>query len=160
MTECGCRPVACAAFIGEHSYSHPEAPVAEGRPDVGDLQLAASLGRKVGEKLGSVGSGDRFPEPRVPGIRPYRGDPRLWTVDFVAVGDACGQCGVCAGVCPTGAIDRRNSLLTDIDACITCCACIKRCPNHARTMKAGPVKEASIRLHALHRERKEPELFV
>lgn len=33
----GCIPVAGAAFIGEHSFSSAEAPVAAGRPDQNDL---------------------------------------------------------------------------------------------------------------------------
>ena len=33
----GCIPVACAAFIGEHSFSSSETPTAQGRPDADDL---------------------------------------------------------------------------------------------------------------------------
>ena len=33
----GLTPVAAGAFIGEHSYSRPSLPVAEGRPDEDDL---------------------------------------------------------------------------------------------------------------------------
>ena len=29
----GCRPIAGAAFIGEHSFATPETPTARGRPD-------------------------------------------------------------------------------------------------------------------------------
>lgn len=34
----GLTPVAAGAFIGEHSYSRPSLPVAEGRPDEDDLK--------------------------------------------------------------------------------------------------------------------------
>ena len=37
----GFVPVAAAAFVGEHSYSTPETPVAAGRPDAQDLARAA-----------------------------------------------------------------------------------------------------------------------
>ncbi|WP_242865747.1 hypothetical protein [Desulfosporosinus sp. HMP52] len=43
---------------------------------------------------------------------------------------------------------------------MTCCACIKNCPQNARTMKAGLVKEAATRLNNLYRERKEPVFFL
>jgi ferredoxin len=160
MTARGCRPIAGAAFIGQHSFSSPDTPTAEGRPDARDLDHAESFGRKIDEKLRSGPSVDQVSGVTVPGTHPYRGDSRLWVVDFIAVGDECTQCGVCAERCPTGAIDPENSALVDTERCITCCACIRHCPEHARTMKPGPVRDASIRLSTLYRERKEPELFV
>ena len=48
----------------------------------------------------------------------------------------------------------------DIEKCITCCACIKNCPQSARSMKPGMVKDASVRLHTLYSQRKEPEYFI
>lgn len=47
----GFVPVAAAAFVGEHSYSTPETPVAAGRPDAQDLARAAEFGAAVREKL-------------------------------------------------------------------------------------------------------------
>jgi ferredoxin/flavodoxin len=160
MTKCGCKPIACAAYIGEHSFSTPEIPVAEGRPDAQDLHHAELFGRKIDEKLQSVFSVDQIPEVNVPGIHPYRGDSKLWNVDFIAVSDECMQCGVCAKRCPTGAIDPENSLLIDTEKCITCCACIKSCPQKARAIKTGLVKDASIRLSTRYQERKDPEFFL
>jgi len=48
----------------------------------------------------------------------------------------------------------------DTKKCITCCACIRNCPEQARSMKPGLVRDASVRLHTLYRERKEPEYFL
>jgi ferredoxin len=160
MTKCGCKPIACAAYIGEHSYSNPETPVAEGRPDAQDLHHAELFGRKINEKLQTVLSVDQIAEVKVPGIHPYRGNSKLWMVNFIEVSDECTQCGVCAKKCPTGAIDPENSVLIDTGKCITCCACIKHCPEKARTSKAGLVKDASIRLSTRYKERKEPELYL
>jgi ferredoxin len=160
LAQRGCKPIAGAAFIGEHSFSSDETPTARGRPDAGDLRLAEAFGQRIREKLDAVPSVDRISGIAIPGCRPYRGDPTLWTVDFIEVGDACTRCGTCAEGCPTGAIDPDEGYRVDTEKCITCCACIKRCPTHARTMKPGPVMDASVRLSTLYKERKEPEYFL
>lgn len=166
LAACGCVPVACAAYIGEHSFSGPETPVAAGRPDAEDIRHAERFGRKVAEKLRSFSPAapeGRFPAPDafdVPGERPYRGETALWSVDFIAVGDTCTQCGLCAQVCPVGAVDPARGESIDRALCVTCCACVRRCPRSARTMKEGPVRDAAVRLNRLYGERKEPECFL
>ena len=40
LEDAGFKVVAAAAFIGEHSYSRPAMPVAEGRPDSADIFLS------------------------------------------------------------------------------------------------------------------------
>lgn len=47
----GFVPVAAGAFVGEHSYSTPETPIAQGRPDARDLAAATAFGAQVREKL-------------------------------------------------------------------------------------------------------------
>lgn len=160
MISCGCTPIAGAAFIGEHSFSTAETPTAKGRPDTNDINQAESFGRKIQEKLNSIPSADQVSGVTIPGCYPYRGDPKLWAVDFIAVSDACTQCGTCAEGCPAGAIDPEQGNVIDTKQCITCCACIKHCPSHARTMKPGLVRDASLRLSTLYKERKEPECFL
>ena len=43
----GFTPLCGAAFVGEHSYSRPGMPIAEGRPDAADLQKAAAFGAQA-----------------------------------------------------------------------------------------------------------------
>lgn len=160
VTACGCIPVAGAGFIGEHSFSDAGTPTAQGRPDADDLARAEEFGRNIRKKLAPAASVTELHEVQVPGMVPYRGDSRLWTVDFIEVSDACNQCGACARFCPAGAIDAGDSRRIDTKRCITCCACIRSCPQGARSMKPGLVKDAQLRLHTLYHERREPECFV
>ena len=155
----GCIPIAGAAYIGEHAYSSSETPIAEARPDASDLNHAELFGRKINEKLLSVSSVDHISDINIPGNYPYRGDSKLWSVDFITISNECTQCGICAEGCPVGAIDSENSNLIDKEKCITCCACIKNCPQNARTMKPGLVKDAAMRLNKQCKERKAPVFF-
>ena len=56
MTERGFVTVAAGTFVGEHSYSTPETPIAQGRPDAQDLAAATAFGAQVREKLAKTGS--------------------------------------------------------------------------------------------------------
>ncbi|WP_419661802.1 Fe-4S ferredoxin, iron-sulfur binding domain protein [Desulfosarcina variabilis str. Montpellier] len=156
----GCKPIAGAAFIGEHSFSGPDTPIAVARPDGEDLGHAEAFGRKLKDKLLSLSSADQISELKVPGNFPYKEGMRKITGDFIAVSDACTQCGVCAQECPVDAIDAKDSSTIDREKCILCCACIKGCPEKARTMMAGPVMDIAIRLNKACQERKEPVFFI
>lgn len=160
LMKCGCKPIAGAAYIGEHSFSSDETSVAEGRPDVSDLKHAELFGRKINEKLLSISSVNQISDINIPGNYPYGGITELWSVDFIAISNNCTQCGICAEGCPVGAIHSENSNLIDKEKCITCCACIKNCPQKARTMKTGLVKDAAVRLNKLYKKRKEPVFFL
>ena len=54
LVHTGCIPIACAAYIGEHSFSSSETPIAAGRPDSTDLLHAQSFGKKIMKKAISV----------------------------------------------------------------------------------------------------------
>jgi Pyruvate/2-oxoacid:ferredoxin oxidoreductase delta subunit len=156
----GCVPFAAGAFIGEHSFSDSHKPIAAGRPSEDDLSHAAMFGRKIRERLAAATSISDLSPVSVPGSYPYGGITELWDVDFIAVDDRCEECGVCAAVCPTGAIDAEDGSKIDQVACITCCACIKHCPNSARTKKPGAVTDARNRLFERCSVAKHPETFL
>jgi ferredoxin len=161
LKKCGCKPIASAAYIGEHSFHSSELPAASaGRPDESDLNHAELFGRKIYEKLRSVSSVDHISDINIPGNCPYGGVTELWSIDFISLSNDCTKCGICAEGCPVGAIDSEKSNLIDKEKCTLCCACIKRCPQKAKTMKPGLMKDAAIRVNEMFQERKEPEFFL
>lgn len=172
----GFTPLCGAAFIGEHSYSRPGMPVAEGRPDSNDLRIAREFGQALFRKLtDELGISDApAPDSRhfaltydtpldtliatadMKGNVPYKtiGKP---TPQAPVVNENCYGCGDCAGWCPTGAISIKDGRSdTQIDLCTKCCACVKFCPTGARTFDTP----YTAMLHEKCSVRREPEIFV
>ena len=142
--------MAAGAFVGEHSYSTPGTPIAEGRPDAQDLAEAAAFGARIGQKLahGETGPIDaaKLREPHTPLLSKlrfirfvlgYRRRQKRTPAILLPAGDAarCTQCGRCVALCPTQAIARGDELHTDPARCIRCCACVKGCAFGARTFE-------------------------
>jgi len=152
-------PIACGAFIGEHSYSADDTPIGISRPDEKDVQQAKLFGEKIREAMDSLQSMADVTEINVPGNRPYKDVGTGAAVDFIEVGEACTECGVCATVCPVEAIDKDEPSKIDVGKCIMCCACIKSCPEQARSVKEGKVKDTARRLTTMCQARKEPVFF-
>lgn len=155
----GFVPVAAAAFVGEHSYSTPETPIAAGRPDAQDLTAAEAFGRAIRQKLdaGACSPVDaaQLKERRAPSLSTlrfirfvlkYRRQQKRHPVVYLPECDAerCTLCGRCAAICPVGAISRGDETRTDPARCIRCCACVKGCPVGARTFHT-PFAEALSR---------------
>lgn len=156
----GCVVVAGAAFIGEHSFSSSEMPVAIGRPDINDINKAVDFGRQINKKLSSDLFSTGKSALNIPGSFPYGRDTKVWSIDFIETNDQCNNCGLCVENCPVDAIDPSDVSFIDIEKCITCCACIKNCPQHAKSMKPGKVNDTAIKLSSAFKEQKEPEFFV
>ncbi len=159
VKERGGIPIACAAFIGEHSFSSSDTPISSSRPDSSDLHSAEIFGRKINETLQSLPSLDPTSKIIVPGKYPYKDLQKLYSVDFIDQNDSCTKCGECARLCPVGAIDFYDYSLIDNQKCVLCCACIKACPENARTMKESIIKDMAMRLSKMCEERKEPVYF-
>jgi ferredoxin/flavodoxin len=160
VRERGGIPVAGAAFIGEHSFSSADTPIAAGRPDADDLQWAELFGRTVRRRVSATATGRPAPRLAVPGNRPYRERQPKPPGVCSAAGDACVQCGACAEVCPVGAIDPRDSAVVEDHECILCCACVKSCPEGARAVQASWLIDVAVQLSETCSARKEPEGFL
>ena len=152
----GLSPFAAGAFIGEHSYSTPEMPVAEGRPDTLDLADARIFGGECARKLDSSGA---FAPFHIKGNRPYKEVKHSGNQTVPETADGCPLCGECARVCPTGAVSidlNARKVLTDPALCIRCCACVRACPAGLRTYTTP----FTAFLHEHCSARRDPETFL
>ena len=149
----GFSVVACATFIGEHSYSTDVYPISAGRPNAEDLAMAGTFGSNVVQKIKAASDREHLYEvdartitrpkqPMLPLLRfvysvvklrkSGKPMPMTPTVDE----SKCTHCGACVKACPNDAIQSGDELHTDPQACIRCCACVKTCPAGARTFES------------------------
>jgi ferredoxin len=156
----GFKPIAAAAFIGEHSFSTDAAPIAIGRPDIDDLKKAHEFGTMINEKLHRVRTLDELSVIQAPGNFPYKERSLLANIAPITRDAACAQCGDCAAACPTAAITVHDTVMTDGTACIRCCACVKACSTGARVMEDARVQQVAKQLSMNCGMRKKPELYV
>jgi len=153
----GFLPVAAAAFIGEHSFSSKDYPIAQNRPDWSDKEKAKSFGTTLQQQVDHQQANKTVD---IPGDRPYRKKGNLPDMAPITEKSACDACGVCVTACPTDAITLNDTASTRRSACILCCACIKKCPNNARYMDNEVIKDIRHWLSSECSERKEPEFFT
>ncbi len=158
VTAKGFHVVAAAAFVGEHSYSTRQQPIAAHRPDQTDLELAAAFGAVVRKKL-SMGKQLTTPA-MIPGNVPYREGVVLGQIAPETITARCVLCGVCASVCPTFTISVTDQVLTETAQCVMCCACVKGCPHEARVLNHPVVAERRTLLAQHFSRRKEPQWFL
>ena len=148
----GATVLASAATIAAHVFV-PD--LERGRPDETDFAEIRHFAQQVCEKYAS----GRFAPVSVPGNRPYRD---AYKAVFVPQTNAalCRKCGVCAVVCPTGAIDSTDPSHTDIGRCINCMRCVDSCVSGAKALPS-PVKAAiTARLSHLLGGRKPNEFYL
>lgn len=157
--ELGFKPVAGGAFIGEHSFSEAGTPIADGRPDEQDLQVAESFGETIRQRLGAVDNIGEMPALHVPGNIPIKAKMTLPAAPPITREDLCTKCGDCISLCPTTAIVLNDTVATDAQTCIHCCACVKGCPEQARIMEDVGIRKIAQWLSSNFQQRKEPETF-
>ena len=158
----GFHTLSGGAFVGQHAFA---LKLAAERPDDQDLETARSFGRKTAEKLLGLTA---IPEPvQVKGdaAAPYYipkgvdGEP----VKFLKAKpktheDLCDRCGICAAVCPMGAIDPED-VFSVPGTCIKCQACVRQCPSSAKYFDDPAFLSHKQMLETEHTARQENELF-
>lgn len=129
---------AAAAFIGEHAFS---TTLAACRPDTDDLFTAQRFAARLAPILFDKTLSSLHSPVSVPG-EPYpysfynaRTDDDkpidIRRVKPVTLPDLCTRCGICANLCPMGAISPSDPASVP-GICIKCNACVKRCPSGAK----------------------------
>jgi ferredoxin len=156
----GFKPLAACTFIGEHSFSEEETPIAAGRPDIEDLQVAKQYGAEIWKVIQTAQDLEGIGDLNVPGNIPYKdGVGNLPFSPSVNVG-LCTHCGECVTACPTGALSLNDEVEIDVGTCIFCCSCKKSCPEAAISIEAPPIREKTTWLSQNCSDRKEPQLFL
>jgi ferredoxin len=156
----GFLPVAAGAFIGEHSFSIKEFPIAQGRPNKEDISEAEKFGKSIIDKIEQISNIDNIKPIDVPGNFPYKEGVAPSKAAASTDNDACTMCETCATVCPTGAITYEDEVVTDKDRCILCCACVRVCPTEARELSLPPILEKTKWLYENYSKPKKAELFI
>ncbi|SDH04588.1 EFR1 family ferrodoxin [Desulfosporosinus hippei] len=158
----GFKPIAGAAFIGEHSFSRT---LAKDRPDDRDLVIVKEFSRQIYKKITTL---DNFQALVVKGNPDYKSyympkDKEGRPVDIRKVtpktNSDCTNCKLCVQICPMGSIDQEDvSKLNGI--CIKCGACIKKCPFQAKYYDSEDYLRHKYELEVEFASRKEPALFI
>ncbi len=151
LTECGCKVIAAAAFVGQHSMLNN---IAAGRPNAQDLETASHFSDLVQNKLAS----EDIAEVIVPGNPDYKNKtPKNGMAP--KANKNCTACGLCAENCPVHAIPKSNPATTE-KSCIGCMRCVAVCPKQARCLSAPVRFIAGLALSSAKKTVKEPELFL
>lgn len=152
----GFAVIAAAAFIGEHSYSTAQHPIAAGRPNAQDLLMAELFGRQVAAK---IASGDRS-TTEIDGAVPYKERAPLGGVAPETDREQCTLCGRCEQVCPTGVLKVTDVVTTEADHCVMCCACVKVCEEAARLFNHPRIAERRAMLLQHCSQPKAAKIFI
>lgn len=155
-TEKGFHVIAAGAFIGQHSYSTPDRPIAEGRPNAEDLAAAVQFGQRIATKM----KNGVLNTPEIAGNVPYKAPVSLGGIAPETNPEKCTLCGQCEAVCPTGVIRVAASVKTDAERCIMCCACVNTCTFAARALRHTMIEEKRTMLINNCRSAKMPTVFL
>lgn len=161
----GFNVIGGCSFIGEHSFSTEETPVAKGRPNNEDLGKAEEFGRNIIEKLQRTNNLSdislKIPQGKVPliaKILPKSGAKIFSKTPFVDM-NKCRHCGICVKLCPMGAID-KDTLVINKNLCLHCFCCVKRCPRKARKIIYQPQFIVSKMLAIKGKVKKAPKIYL
>lgn len=140
MNSSGFEVIASAALVAQHSIV-PE--VGAGRPDQADTAEIQQFAKCVLQAIEDGKTGSVV----VPGNRPYKESMKVPATPVSL--STCSDCGHCASVCLTEAISISDEeVVTDIEKCIMCMACVANCPTHSRILppqlQAGMTQKLGI----------------
>lgn len=139
------------AAIAEHSIARQ---FAEGRPDEADIKELKLFAETI---MDIFTENKKEAKLHLPGNYPYKEYKVLPTIPETK--ENCISCGLCAQLCPAGAIPVDHPMDTDKTRCISCMRCISICPEDARHLSPAMLDKLSEKLVKVCSVRKENELF-
>ena len=167
----GFHTIAAAACSCEHSFS---AKLGAGRPDDADLAEIQEFSYRIVSKLVEIENQHTAPStpvevPGIPAEQNHGGyyQPRDRHGVFIDIRkvkpltdmEKCSRCGICAEVCPMGAIDPADvSKVPGI--CIKCGACEKKCPVHAKYYEDAGYLYHKTELEEMYARRADNAFFL
>lgn len=166
----GAKVIAVGMFIGEHTYSTPEVPIAENRPNEEDRKKAFEFGDAIREKLNMANGNEKVRVPKIVRKQFFclmvyyvcHMIPKQHGRFFVKSPDAdmskCIKCGKCVAECPMQVISGETYEI-EANKCIRCYACVKKCPVHARRVKVT-VPLIKIGLRRMSHREKQVKYFI
>ena len=144
----GFQVIAAAAFIAEHSIVRS---IANRRPDAEDEALCRQFAMDIMAKA------DDAAPVQVPGNTPYKEvKPSAF---HPAANENCVKCGVCAALCPVGAIPLDAPSQTNHDLCINCMRCVEICTMSSRALPEPFIAAATGMLNEKAAGYKRPVVF-
>lgn len=160
---CGFHTVSGAAFVGQHAFSDT---LALGRPDFEDLALAKEFATKTVEKVSGLTEAPAPVAVSGQADAPYYvpkgtdGEPAKFLKAKPQTDmSKCCNCGLCARICPVGAINPEN--VADVPGvCIKCHACVKRCTRHAKYFDDPAFLSHKAMLEETFQRRAEVAMFL
>ena len=163
LTKNNFKPAAGGAFLCRHVFSDK---LAADRPDAADLSELRMLAQGAALKLRSEGE---IKPPKVPGdaqaayYTPLKTDKtpaKFLKAKPSTMMMLCEHCGLCAEICPMGAID-PNDPSNIPGTCIKCCACTTYCPSGAKKFDDPDFLSHTAMLEQFQTEaRKENSIFL
>ncbi len=138
----GAKVIGIGHFVGEHTYSTTEIPIAMHRPNKKDLYEAFRYGEMIRRKLDGVTFFESTVVDKVKNryfcsfvyhfcslVPKQHG--RYFVKAPIVDRNLCIQCGLCVKECPMQVIASGTYDIME-NKCIRCLACAKKCPIHAR----------------------------
>lgn len=161
----GFNVIGAGSFIGEHSFSTEETPIAKSRPNNEDLNKAEEFGRNIIKKIQKINTirdiSLEIPQGKVPlmaKILPKNSAKIFAKIPFADM-SICSHCCICVKLCPMGAID-KDTLAINESLCLHCYCCVKSCPKKARKIIYKPKFIVSKILTMKNKVKKEPKTYL
>ena len=162
----GFKVFGAGAFACRHVFSDI---IADGRPDVRDMETLFVFARRIAELVDAVENADSLEVPKIRDgapVAPYYtplgmdGQPaKFLKAKVVTDPTKCDRCGQCARVCPMGSISHEN--VQEVPGvCIKCHACVRKCPRGAKHFEDPAFLSHVEYLEKNYQRRAEPEIYI